>query len=686
MHRIFLICAVVLAATGAGAGAGIRVVEDEVYFSLTAPGAKEVYLVGDFNNWNPTFEKMERRGNVFEISLYMIEGTYRYKFVVDGNWIVDPDNPGDPNRGSALVLIEKPAGLALLTEDPAEPAAVPPLAPWFRYIGQFRWNQPEDETFSDNHIASLGFDVKREKLRGRAVLQSDSKSWDELDDSFNVGMAYGYVGTDIGDLSLDAFEDDNVVWTSADPVTLIGNLGVFDYNAGHNRTGASGSYRLAEAISFRGLYADHNGSGAGQRPAVSGSALAAVASGADTTAYAFDPSVGDSDVFGFEVFVDAADYQAGIVTRLNRGLRPGTLAEVGFADSTALVSDTREDTDATMYWLRIKGIKKLLGIGASFGYGNGRGDIHLLTRERRPIGGAGEIETTQRAQPENQTLGFETSDRFVFGLGRASERWDLQADWDRVSFDFSEAVYRGTSATVDRVTVRFEWNAPEWFVGSRLQYTDQDYGDTPPELLIDSPERNVWLDWRDNFTVPNIVGIDTRSYTDLSVAVRWSTGEPPEDTRRLVYHGVRDLVWAPPAVRLELGAVTGGFFEAFVHGTARLTASYLWRERYFAMADGRLATYDKKEWGPSDTFVSGYLEVGYRYRWFDVNLGWGFDPFVYDRVIEDFNDIGRTEVLRRSIAGGVERGESKVVGERLLSLESQLQNDQTIKLEAIVRF
>ena len=105
-------------------GASIRVVEDEVYFTLKAPGAKQVYLVGDFNNWNATVEKMERSGDVFEISLYLVEGTYRYKFVVDGNWITDPDNPGDdPARGSLIVLVEKPAGLMLRTEDPATPAA-----------------------------------------------------------------------------------------------------------------------------------------------------------------------------------------------------------------------------------------------------------------------------------------------------------------------------------------------------------------------------------------------------------------------------------------------------------------------------------------------------------------------------------------------------------------------------------
>ena len=210
----------------------------------------------------------------------------------------------------------------------------------------------------------------------------------------------------------------------------------------------------------------------------------AVASGADTTAYAFERTVGDSDVIGLEFFIDAADYQAGIVTRINRGLHPGTLAEISFADSAAFVSDTRENFDATMYWLRLKGIKKLLGIGASFGYGRGHAEVDRISGEPQRIVPTRDLETTRLSSTMDQTVRFEKSDRFVVGLGRASDRLDLRIDWDRVAFDFNDAVYRGAEATVDRLTFRFDWTAPEWDVGGRLQYTDQDYGDTPPALLI----------------------------------------------------------------------------------------------------------------------------------------------------------------------------------------------------------
>ncbi len=54
--------------------------------------AKRVFLAGDFNNWNPTSFPMQRRGNEWVLPLHLWNGKHRYKFVVDGQWILDPEN------------------------------------------------------------------------------------------------------------------------------------------------------------------------------------------------------------------------------------------------------------------------------------------------------------------------------------------------------------------------------------------------------------------------------------------------------------------------------------------------------------------------------------------------------------------------------------------------------------------
>ncbi len=65
-----------------------------VEFSVRAPNASQVYLAGQFNNWSPTATPMRKLpSGDWVVSLQLKAGTYQYKFIVDGNWIPDPDNP-----------------------------------------------------------------------------------------------------------------------------------------------------------------------------------------------------------------------------------------------------------------------------------------------------------------------------------------------------------------------------------------------------------------------------------------------------------------------------------------------------------------------------------------------------------------------------------------------------------------
>ncbi len=54
--------------------------------------AKSVILAGSFNNWNKKKPKMQRSVSGWELPVYLPEGTYAYKFIVDGEWINDPAN------------------------------------------------------------------------------------------------------------------------------------------------------------------------------------------------------------------------------------------------------------------------------------------------------------------------------------------------------------------------------------------------------------------------------------------------------------------------------------------------------------------------------------------------------------------------------------------------------------------
>jgi len=63
-------------------------------FSLFAPEAHEVYLIGDFNDWRPDELKARRlKDGTWRKAVTLKPGTYQYLFLVDGQWWADPDNP-----------------------------------------------------------------------------------------------------------------------------------------------------------------------------------------------------------------------------------------------------------------------------------------------------------------------------------------------------------------------------------------------------------------------------------------------------------------------------------------------------------------------------------------------------------------------------------------------------------------
>jgi len=81
---------------------GPELVEGGAVFRYRNPDARFVYLVGDFNEWNPKADPMADENGDGEWTLYypLAPGRYAYKFVVDGRrWVPDSTNPADEPDG-----------------------------------------------------------------------------------------------------------------------------------------------------------------------------------------------------------------------------------------------------------------------------------------------------------------------------------------------------------------------------------------------------------------------------------------------------------------------------------------------------------------------------------------------------------------------------------------------------------
>ena len=62
----------------------------KVSFSLPGIEAREVYVVGDFNKWNRTKHRMKKQKENWKVSVKLPAGEYKFKYLVDGNWLNDP--------------------------------------------------------------------------------------------------------------------------------------------------------------------------------------------------------------------------------------------------------------------------------------------------------------------------------------------------------------------------------------------------------------------------------------------------------------------------------------------------------------------------------------------------------------------------------------------------------------------
>ena len=76
------------------------------------PGC-EVLLAGSFNEWKPVKKLEDRNGDgIYRCRLLLAPGIYYYKFLVDGEWRSDSENPNFvPNEfgslNSVLEVVEK---------------------------------------------------------------------------------------------------------------------------------------------------------------------------------------------------------------------------------------------------------------------------------------------------------------------------------------------------------------------------------------------------------------------------------------------------------------------------------------------------------------------------------------------------------------------------------------------------
>lgn len=74
---------------------------DSIIFRLQGfDEARRVVLAGSFNDWNTAELLMERQGYEWLLPYVLAADNYEYKFIADGQWMTDPDNPFTTGSGA----------------------------------------------------------------------------------------------------------------------------------------------------------------------------------------------------------------------------------------------------------------------------------------------------------------------------------------------------------------------------------------------------------------------------------------------------------------------------------------------------------------------------------------------------------------------------------------------------------
>lgn len=102
-------------------------------FTCRAPAAQAVFLAGDFNGWSATAQPLVRGDDgTWSVTLALPPGDHEYKFVVDGAWQEDADNPRrkpDPFGGSNSLVGIGADGRPIDGAAPAAAASAPAASP-----------------------------------------------------------------------------------------------------------------------------------------------------------------------------------------------------------------------------------------------------------------------------------------------------------------------------------------------------------------------------------------------------------------------------------------------------------------------------------------------------------------------------------------------------------------------------
>jgi hypothetical protein len=231
-----------LATTPLRALAAPQKADGGIRFTYADPNAGSVSWAGAHNGWNATANPMTKGADgAWSVVIALPAGEHQYKFVVDGQWVADPENPvtgGD--FGNSVVVVGADGELKAMAPT-SNTAYSPKILIGGRVIGLFhgarnprfdRW-----ELDRPSFDIDLGLDVRiSDMLKARVLLNINPEIEDVQEYRARLNYKRGALTLTRPRFQVTAF-DSELLGTWDDPLHLVGNIGVFGRPFGFARAG-----------------------------------------------------------------------------------------------------------------------------------------------------------------------------------------------------------------------------------------------------------------------------------------------------------------------------------------------------------------------------------------------------------------------------------------------------------------
>lgn len=231
-----------LLAGAAAAWAAPHKADGGIRFTYLDPNAATVAWAGDFNGWNTSANPMTKGADgTWSVVLPLPPGTHAYKFVVDGQWIADPENGVTAGEYGNSVVTVGPDGALVQQRASSNTPYSPKLFVGGRIVGLYQ--SIYSGRFDRMELArpvldfDLGMDVRfSDAMQGRVVLNVNPETEDVQDYRSRLNFKRGSLTVTRPAFTLRAYDSESI-GTWDDPLRLVGDIGPFRHPWGYQRQG-----------------------------------------------------------------------------------------------------------------------------------------------------------------------------------------------------------------------------------------------------------------------------------------------------------------------------------------------------------------------------------------------------------------------------------------------------------------